>query len=413
MTDQYKRALRACTDGALKMTKSGDYEIFCYTQDTFWAKDGWNDLTKSHRGALYHKGKQVNRPFMKIFNLDEVPETELALVQDRMLNEDYRVMHKANGHLFTVSAFLDDAGEQHVVFHTKGGLPGPENDLLNDDILIFAHLYAEQMDRVVSAFPNSTWMFEAIVAHDKHTLYDKEVEKFGSENCFVLLGASVKVEAWEEMPYDGLTDMAEFIGCPVIHEFNDMEGSPDEWLGHSGTEGYVIHFLSDNHRVKIKTKEYWGIRFKKDLTPEKILSMFKKSGDGKIQTKLPEEVADEILFVLNASFQSWWYNVHVDMPSIGGAIFAVMEKPLTKEERAEMFKNDALTMPQKQTIASVSDGKRPVELIWKSKSLREKFYDWMIEDKAHLEPFEEALVEIVDSMGKDDYNENYGAYTIV
>lgn len=399
MTDQYKRALRACTDGLLRMTKDGDYELFCYTQDTFWSKDGWNDLTKSHRGALYHKANQVNRPFQKIFNLGEVPETEVSIVEERMEKEPYRVMHKANGHLFIVSCFRDEKGEQHVVFHTKGGFPGPQNDLLNDDIRIFWSLYGEQMDKVVNAFPNSTWMFEAIVAHDKHTLYDKEVERFGEENCFVLLGANVRgLEEWVEFPYDQLVNISKMIGCPVIDEFDDLEGKPEHWLDHRDTEGYVIHFLNDNHRIKIKTKEYWGIRFKKDLSAERILSMFKKSGDGKIRNKLPEEVAEEILFILDASYQSWWYNVHVEIPKIGGYIFGAIENPLTTEERAELFKDDSLTIQQKQTIAAVSDGKKPIEVIWNSKQLRTKFYDWMMEDPEHIKPFEESLQEVVDSM---------------
>lgn len=399
MSDDYKRALRACNEGLLKMTKQDDYELFCYTQDTFFRKDAWDDLTKSHRGALYHKGKQVNRPFQKIFNVGEVPETELDLIMERMRNEPYRVMHKANGHLFILSAFTDDEGEQHVVFHTKGGLPHQENDLLRDDIKIFWSLYGDQMDKAVNVFPNSTWMFEAIVAHDKHTLYSKEVERFGSENCFVLLGVNVRgEELWQEVDFEQLEQLSEFIGCPVIEEFSDMQESPDLWLNHCDTEGYVIHFLEDNSRAKVKTKEYWGIRFKKDLTAERILEMFKKSGDTKITNKLPEEVAEYIIFILDSSFQSWWYNIHVDMPKIGGTVFTVIEKPLTKEERAELFKDPDLTMPQKQTIAAISDGKKPIEQIWNSKKLRCDFFDWMMEDNDRIKPFQDALQEIVDNM---------------
>lgn len=405
MTDQYKRVLRACYDGALRMTASPyepEVELFCYTQDTFWSKDGWNDITRTHRGALYHNGKQVNQPFEKIFNLDEVPETAVDLIEDRMANEPYRIMHKANGHLFIVSSFIDDTGNQRVVFHTKGGLLGPDNTLLQNDIRIFYELYEETMNMVLNTFPTSTWMFEAIVAHDKHTMYDTEVETFGSDNCFVLLGAASKEELdrWSDFPYDDLEDMANLIGCPVIHTFSDLDGSPVDWLDHTSTEGYVIQFLSDNHRVKIKTREYWGIRFKKDLTPERILAMFRKSGDSKFITKLPEEVAEQIIFVLDALYGSWWYNHYTDIPSIQHEIDKVIDNPLTTEERTHLFALDQYTIQQKRAIALYSDGKDPTRRIWNSKDLRNQFYTWMFDDKKRLEPFADELKQIVDDMGK-------------
>lgn len=408
MSEQYKRALRACYDGLLKMRQDDNgHQLFCYTQDCFFGKDTWNDLTKNHRGALYYEAEQVNKPFSKIFNLGEQPETELDVVLKQMEKEPYQILDKANGHLFIVSCFLDKKGEQHVVFHTKGGLPGQDNDLLNDDIKIFWSKFGEKMDDAVVMFPNSTWMFEAIVSHDKHTMYKQQVEAYGDENTFVLLGVNIFYDGeevydpgWHEASYDDLDQLSSYIGCPRVVSYDSLEGTPDTWLEHTNREGYVIHFTESGDRVKIKTREYWAMRFKKDLTAEHILSMFKKSGDNQLRLKLPEEVADEIMHILDNEYKSWWYNEYVEMPKIGGIIFDVSDTPLTTEQRAELFKDDSLTTQQKQTIAAVSDKKSPVNQIWSSKKLRNQFYEWMLQDSERLIPFQKELEMVVDTIGE-------------
>lgn len=402
MSDQYKRALRAVGDGLLTYTRDeAGHELFCYSRETFLSRSNWNDLTKSHRGALYYKGEMVNKPFEKIFNLGEVDETEKGLVYDRMATEDYTVLHKANGHLFIISSWFDpELGGAHVVSHTKGSLLNPQNDLLRDDLNVFAGLYSAGMDRLLTTFNDVTLMFEAIVSHDKHSMYEHDSKRYG-ENAFVLLGANVKESPdaeWQEANYELLGYFAQIIGCPLV-ECGEPDGSVDSWFDHSETEGYVIWFHSDGARVKVKTKEYWAGRFKSDLNVDRVMSMFRSSGKRKFELKLPEEVSDRIIELVDNFYKCWWSLEYVDSNKIFVDVASAIDFGLTHEQRAELFKREDLTIVQKQVIAGAAKGKSLKDGIWDSKNTRKAFFDYVESHPEYKDDLQERLDEIVDSIG--------------
>lgn len=414
----FRTALQYCGDGLLKMTQDEyGHRLFCYTKTCFFGKDTWDNVTKSHRGKIYFENKPVNHPFQKIFNVDEVPDTAHDVVCDRMGTDPYEVLDKANGHLFIVSMFQDSKGEQHVVFSTKGSLPNAENDLLNDDILIFAHKYAEQLDKLCTSLPNITLMFEAIVAHDKHSMYDLQVEQYGSENDFVLLGAAINMarehidmgnedvldgiqhskenptllseDPWVESDWHQLLKLSQFIGCPVVTCYDHVEGTPKMWKEHEDREGYVIRFLNDNTRVKVKTTEYWKNRFKKDLTPEVLLSTFKKGGRALMQDKLPEEIAESCILQIEMDMFYWYFNELIKFPT---EILPFLDKQnhvLQEHDRKWLFTESDFNQHQRSYIVAVVDGK-DIEIVDK-KNLRELFYEDVI-DQPHIKSELERIV---------------------
>lgn len=414
MKNLYRKALAECATGNLKMTQDSDgHRLFCYTKSCFFGKDTWNEITKSHRGQLYYENKPANKPFKKIFNVDEVPETDHDLVCERMKKEAYEILDKANGHLFIVSMFKDSKGEQHVVFSTKGSLPNPENDLLNDDIKIFSSLYGDKLDILCNKLPYLTLMFEAIVAHDKHSMYELQVEQYGSENCFVLLGASIGLgyehdewtansiqhsehntttlyeDPWVEANWETLASLASYISCPVIEKYDEVEGTPKMWKEHNDREGYVIHFLSNNDRVKIKTTEYWQNRFKKDLTPEVILSAFKSGGFDKIEDKLPEEIANTCISTIYDYFWFWHNKSLIDSKKV----FDYGKEhnfKLTSKQRKWIFTESDFSQYERTYLMMLADGK-DVDVFLNKKNYREMFYDWAI-DKVFVH---DALKEVV------------------
>lgn len=419
MSEQYKNALRHCYDGMLKMTKDDEgHQLFVYTQECFWGKDTWDDITKTHRGMLYYNGKQVNKPFTKIFNVGEQPETELDVVMNRMQNEEYNVYDKANGHLFFMSCFIDEKGEQHVVFHTKGSFPGPDNDLLNDDVKIFGSMHGEAADRLVNVFPNSTWMFEAIVAHDQHTMYTQQVQEYSPSrhlimgpdygdhyfhaNMFVLLAGNAydEEEGWQELQYDALKSISTVLGCPVVKKYDEVPGTPDEWLEHKDREGYVIHFVESGDRVKVKTKEYWLMRFKKDLTAESILSKYKAGGVERLKSRLPEEVAAQIIDQIHIYQEMWYLDVLVKCLDEKVSEYAdkAEYEGLTKEERKWLFTESDFTTEQRQYIITLADKKYDVVKTLDSKAIREKFVDMCLNNKEVLKMFKDRFEKIIDNM---------------
>jgi hypothetical protein len=397
------------------MTDDGEgHRLFCYTKSCFFGKDTWDDVTKTHRGKLYYENKPVNHPFTKIFNVDEVTETEHNLIYNRMQNEPYEILDKANGHLFIVSMFQDSKGEQHVVFSTKGSMPNPENDLLNDDIRIFAHKYSEQLDKLCFVMPNVTLMFEAIVAHDKHSMYDLQVEQYGSENDFVLLGAAINLGRehidlgnedelkniqhsehntttladypWVESDWHQLLKLSHFIGCPVVHCYDFIEGSPETWKEHTDREGYVIRFLTDNARVKIKTTEYWKNRFKKDLTPEVLLSTFAKGGAALMQ----EKIANKCIAKIESYFISWYMDDLIRWKSEVLPYLKQKNNQLSSKDRKWLFTESYFCSFQRQYIAAIVDGKNLD--ITQNKTLRQMFVDDVALERADIKQSLEQIV---------------------
>ena len=403
----YKRALRECTEGNLRMTRDEHgHELFCYTKSCFFAKNAWNETTMSHRGALYYQGQQVNDPFTKIFNLDEHPSTDTSLIADRLEKESFEVYDKANGHLLVLSSFIDEEGEPHQVLHTKGSLLNPENDLLRDDAHIFYSKHGQAMVDIIEAMPNSTWMFEAIVSHDKHTMWDQQSELYG-ENEFVLLGVSVQRpdNSWTELSYDQFEPLGSTLGFKVVKRLPELEQASitdvNTWFNETDREGYVIRFM-DGHRVKIKTKEYWKLRFKKDLTIESALQQFKKGGYDRLQLKLPEEIASKVHDIIEEGFQDWlfahYYNVMGNQELKELSVKMGSGEEVTNQLRKEIMESDNFTKPQKQFLMARADNKNVYEVAARSGDVREHYYEYCMDHPLELDQLSAKMESIVDSM---------------
>lgn len=299
-----------------------DIQIACYTKTCFFGDNTWDDVTKKMRGTVFYKGYQVNKPFDKIFNLGEVEETDAEHVIERMKREQWEVLDKVNGHLFIVSIIPTDDG-MTAVYSTKGSLPNAENDMLRDDMKVFLEKYGDSLLDVVEfqqefldendEWLGRTFLFESVCEHDKHTLWEKEVETYGA-NDFVLLGSywtQHDVETHQvidhiDFGHDDLFAQALLLGgCPVTKRITDGIDRPiSSWFEDTGTEGYIIRF-DNGDRVKIKTSEYWKMRFKKDLTPDAIRQTFATKGIEGLRDKLPEEISDTIIDAVFKDYKDW------------------------------------------------------------------------------------------------------------
>lgn len=403
----YKKALRECTEGNLRLTRDEHgHELFCYTKSCFFSKNSWNDITMTHRGALYYKGKQVNYPFNKIFNLDEHESSETNLIASKLEKDYYEVYDKANGHLVVLSSFIDDDEEPHQVLHTKGSLLNPENELLRDDAHIFYAKHGKAMVDIIEATPNSTWMFEAIVNHDKHTMWDQQVELYG-EDQFVLLGVSVKDkdDNWVDLTYDQFSPLAKSLNFPIVKRHTELETATiddvNSWFNKKDREGYVIRF-SDGHRVKIKTKEYWKLRFKKDLTIESVLGKFKRGGYDRLRLKLPEEIANKTVDVIEENFCKWLFDVYYDV--MANEELKKLSVQIGSGDcipdglRKEIATSDKFTKPQKKFLMTRISNKDVYSVSERSPAIREEYYEYCLNHVSTLDDMSNKLSEFVDSM---------------
>jgi len=393
MDNMYKQALEETQKGWLsRKTDAKGHEIFCYTKPCFFNQH-WNHITKSHRGALYYQGKPVNRPFTKIFNVGEVPETSHEAVSMLLETEEYEIFDKVNGHLFILSTFVDDDGEQHVVMSTKGSLPNPDNDLLNADIELFYEKYAEAFDRMLDAevFRNMTVMFEVLADYDQHTLYNSQIERYSPDgsNVMVMLDAYMWLDehlergvekGWYPVDYGTLRMMSEFASVPLANRYSRflIEQNPnwhEEMMSDQGIEGYVIHFPMIDFRCKVKTREYWALRFKKDLQPQNIIHKYRSGGADRIRLKLPEEVSDQILDAIKHHLFKWWTDVHVDVGAIPAEAYGW--------DRKSIYMSDRLTSQQRHYLFSVMNDKVHTRDSLVDKigvAEREKFSDYMLDN---------------------------------
>lgn len=256
-------------------------DLFCYTKQCFF-NFGWDEITKHCRGVVYDKnGKQLSFPMPKIFNIGEVPETDGSLIQERMRYEKYEVAEKSNGHLCIVF-YNPETREWYNT--TKGSwyMEFVEKDRkLLEDLGIMKALESR-----VEIFGQYTFCFEIIAEYDKHTLYDVQRKKFGRDTAVLLTVRN----AWEDKHHQGVKVFADAIGADCVEKYifnTDLH----EWYDHTNTEGYVVRFIKDDLRVKVKCNEYLNMRFKNSFEGGKqFIKVFEQYEDTpEAYNHIPEE----------------------------------------------------------------------------------------------------------------------------
>lgn len=370
----------------LRKSSLGDVDIYCYTSNCFWDKDSWDDITKSHRGRIYYKGKSVNCPLPKIFNIGEQPETALDVIEHKMATIPYTIMDKANGHLFMASVY-DVEGELHVTYHTKGSLPVEGNDLLNNDIALFKQYIEEKLLSVGNKIRNLTLMFEAIVEHDKHTLYENQVATYGNNQFVLLAGSYLTPDGWRFFDRVNLKALSMMLGCPIVKVYNpeELPISLNNWYTSTGVEGYVIRF-EDGSYVKIKTKEYWLLRSKNDLSADRIMQIFRGGGFDRMEHKLPEELALSLKKTLLKYFKGWYLYDYVDiscreveryfeMDVSREALRKIVSGATDLTERQKTYLYDCISDKERDYTKSKHIRKKFIRCYESSKSLRQGLQD--------------------------------------
>ena len=408
INEQYQQALKLVKSGALVKRTGYDphLEVFCYTQETFWDSE-WNDITLSHRGKIYYKGLPVNYPFPKIFNLNEHESTKEDVIFEKMKTSPYEVLHKSNGHLMIASVFEAD-GEVKVVYSTKGSLPNDGNDLLNKDIEILKEQgYDTKIRDIYNRFQmRFTFMFEAIVEHDKHTLYDQDVARYGGKkNNFVLLGVYSEKNHPRSASHDALTILANEYDFDLVECFDEMDGDVHSWFDHKDTEGYVIHFTDDSDlRVKIKTKDYWLMRSRKDLRPENIVGMFRAAGFDRLHKNLPEEVAVQMCEIVHEVFTEWVvYEWGWLSESTEARYLDYSGSPKQGMEIKDFMSDEELSQGEREMLLIIFKGGRLDEYVLRCSQSREKrklFHEYFINSEDEIRVFAKEVEKIFEQYGE-------------
>lgn len=379
-------------NGLLNHNELGDYHLYCYNKETFFSKK-WDDITKACRGLVLYKGEVVNHPFPKIFNLDEVDEVSSYLVEYYLKYYAYELYHKVNGHL-TIVDFIPETME--FLVHTKGSLQDNEMNAYDKNLFLNrCHgLISKVLDlnesQSVCIPTRYTFLFESINPTDPHTLYEQEVDRYG-DDTLVLLGGYMNYEGdgWDAFTEFDLAAWAAIAGVPVAQSFNrDLNGDViKEMFKEKDTEGYVIWFPELDLRVKIKTNDYWAMRFKKDLSSDMILDKFVAGGNERLWSRYPEEVADEIVRIIKEQFSTFVNSILAKLPS-----------EIITMSRKDVGTSETFTMLQKFLIFAYKDGRvANVDQMARNKALRSKFKDYMDTYPLLKECIHTQLIEYIET----------------
>lgn len=378
-------------DGLLNRNDLGDYQLYCYTKETFFKKQ-WDDITKACRGLVLYKGEVVNHPFPKIFNLDEVGDVSSELVEQYLKQYQYHLYHKVNGHL-TIVDYVPETTE--FLVHTKGSLQ--PNEMNSYDKQLFMKRCHRLMSKVIELEKHTiiptryTFLFESINPTDPHTLYEKEVERYG-DDTLVLLGGYMNHEGagWVAFDSFSLESWGRLAEIPVVQTFKrELNGDViQEMFQEKNTEGYVIWFPEIDLRVKIKTTDYWAMRFKKDLSTDMIIDKFVAGGNERLWSKYPEEVADEIVKTLKEHFATFLKTMVASIPANSATM-----------TRKEVGISDEFPPLLKFLIFSYMDGTvTNPDLMVRNKALRFEFKGYMDEYPLLKECINTQLMEYMENM---------------
>lgn len=373
--------------GLLNRSIIGEFRLYCYSKETFFSKR-WDAVTRACRGLVFHDGVQVNHPFPKIFNLYETPETSLDVVMDLINNgEYYTLCHKVNGHL-TIVDYIAELDK--FLVHTKGSLQ--DNEMNQSDKEMFFTQHSKMVTMIRKNRVSMTFMFESLHEDDPHTLYDQEVERYG-KNQLVLLGGYYLVGGeWESLPQYSLESWANYSGIPLVQFFDEVSIDSDKiksMFDESDTEGYVIWFPYIDLRVKIKTTEYWKMRFLNDLTPEKIIDKFVAGGDERLYSRYPEEIATKAVSLISALFKHFVETMAGKIPT---KYLSVCNKHIGLSE-------DLTKMQKSLLFAYNNDKVVKHERFLRNKNFRVSFKEYMKDSPELKEYMKDALIQYIEDKG--------------
>lgn len=259
--------------GFLRKAENDKLVLYKYTDQCTFDRH-WNEYTRVARGLILEKstGEVVAKPFPKFFNLGELEEAFLI----NLPQDGYKVYEKLDGSL-------------GIIYHYDDKWNVATCGSLGSDQAIEAQtmLPNYRMDEVN---PNYTLLTEIIYPSNKI------IVNYGQTRELVLLGAFDRTTG-EEVAPEFVKMIAENTGirmCPsynyTIEEMTELQKTIPK-----DQEGFVVRF-NNNHRVKIKGKEYLKIaKILGNLSP---LSLWEVMANGIVQSEylvqLPEEFRAEV-----------------------------------------------------------------------------------------------------------------------
>jgi len=217
---------------------TADIYIYNYTVKTQYDWH-WNDITIKCRGLILDgEGYLVAKGFDKFFTVDQLKDAGQESLIPK--NESFRIYDKVDGSL-GVMYFIGEEPMPYIA--TRGSFVSEMADVANKWL-------QDQYAHIVF-YPEYTYLFEIIYPENRI------VVDYGDERKLVLL-AVIRNNTLEEMDiYSEEFDYIEEQGLERAESFmGNWSNIMDKYQGDKSKEGFVVHFLESNYRVKMKLDWY-------------------------------------------------------------------------------------------------------------------------------------------------------------
>lgn len=250
--------------------------------DEFW--NLYDGLYRECRSVVIDKKKDclVLTPFKKFFNLNEVPETSLEKIQERIRNAScVEFSDKMDGSMQSARYY-----DGKIVMAGSQAVDPFQSWRLRDGY----RRLTENHKKMIKDHPDLTFIFEYISQRDAH------VVKYNDEGMF-LVGIR-NTENGIEFPYCEILNYANYYHIPTTKVFDKtLEEIIAELDNKSAdeAEGFVLNI--DGYKIKIKYNDYVGISrvIKHACSTSTIIEHFAEDKLDDLFSKIPISYHDTIM----------------------------------------------------------------------------------------------------------------------
>lgn len=263
---------RTTADGAT-------YRLYNYTRGAQYERH-WTPVTLCGRGLIVclETGEVIAAPLAKFFNLGEpIAEGLVASVG----NGAFEALVKMDGSLGIGYRF-----ERSMSWATRGSFDSPQSIVAQ---AIWDAKYKQHEELFFTDWLHVTPMVE-IIHPDTRVVVRYRFEDL------VMIAARNRFTG-EYLAHDELAAMADRLGMPLVERIHGTE--LDTLLERAreldgNNEGFVLHWLSDGHRVKVKGVEYMRLhRLLSGITPAYLAQCWYDGTMQALLAAMPEEFREE------------------------------------------------------------------------------------------------------------------------
>lgn len=324
-----------------------EYYIYNYTKKTQieWR---WNESTIICRGLILDKDLNIiTRPFKKFFTLEQWKDLRnnvshlYGVKYKKMFNGDFEVTDKWDGSL---GILFYNPKAKRFEMATRGSFESEQaikaTELLNTKY------------KVEGYDPSLTYLFEIIYPENRIVVDYKKEEKL------VLIGC-INNKTGRDISLPLFPCSANLFCCfPQVRYHQIQDWRSLEALNTKNKEGFVIRFLDNDIRVKIKFKDYKRIhKIISSATEKNILEWLTTGFEyGTILEQLPPNLSSKVL----STIHSFLYQ----FKEIQKKAFSIVEegKNLERKDFAIKYRDN----PYRGIAFSIMDGKDWENHIWKT-----------------------------------------------